>query len=226
MRGRAAPDRAGIGRRIRHSYGGGALGAKGVCRSGHGNLRGGCRGCGGENVRRKTVRGRAYPQGGGQPIALVAGGQGLAQQLQRALLADGPVAGAALGRMHARRAAVLARAGGHGFAGGFQQLPRIGKGLAGETGAAGQTIVNKHRGQAQLRVQGRGYAAEIVAVRHDQQGQQTNSRVFQGVDGTHKVQKALFQIRAQHVGKDIPEALSFKNLRWRVQGYDGQQPVA
>ena len=160
-----------------------------------------------------------------QRIAFCAGRQQLAQKLQGRPFVYGPVAGAAFGRMHAGGAAVLAGAGCHGFIGGFQQGAGIAEGLAREASAAGQAVVNKHGGQPQLRVHGRGYAAKVVAVGHDEQGQHADGSVLQRVDAAHKVHEVVFHLRADIVENDKPQAFGFKNLRRGVQGRDGQQAV-
>lgn len=75
-------------------------------------------------------------------------------------------------------------------------------------------------------MQGRGNAAEIIAVGHDQQRHQADGGVLQGMNGTHEMQKAFFQPGADHVRNHIPEAFGFKDLRGRVQRHNGQQAVA
>ena len=75
-------------------------------------------------------------------------------------------------------------------------------------------------------MQGNGNAAEVIAVGHDLKGQQADDGMFQGMDGTHEVQKAFFQPHADDIRNHIPEAIGFKNLGRRVQRRDAQQAVA
>ena len=70
-----------------------------------------------------------------------------------------------------------------------------------------------------------GNAAKVVAVGHDEQGQQANGSMLKGVDGAHVVQKAFFQRGADAVWYDIPQTIGFKNLRRRGKRREGTDSV-
>ena len=128
--------------------------------------------------------------------------------------------------MHAGGATVFAGAGAYGLIGGFKQGAGIGKGLSGQARAAGQAVVNKNSGQAKLHVHGGGYAAKIVAVGHDEQGQHADGRVLQRVDAAHKVHEVFFQPCADSIRYDKPQSFALKDLGRGVQRGDGEQAIA
>ena len=117
----------------------------------------------------------------------------------------------------------LAGAEGQGAAHGLEQFLQQGKGGAGQPRPAGQTVVHEHGGRAKLGVHGNGYAAQIVAVGHDQQGHEADGRVLQGVDGAHEMQQLILHRLAVRIGHHEPQPLGFKHLGRQFQRLNVQQ---
>ncbi len=128
--------------------------------------------------------------------------------------------------MHARRASIVTGTLHHRRASDAQQFFRALEGQTRKSRPAGQTIIDKHGGQAHLGMHGRGDAAEVVAIGHYQQRQHADSRVFKSMDGAHEMQKPLFQGETHVVRNFKPQPFGFKNMRRHIQRHDGQQTIA
>lgn len=91
--------------------------------------------------------------------------------------------------------------------------------------AAGQPIIHENGGHTELRVHGRGNAAEIVTVRHDHQRHEPDTRMFQRVDGAHEMHEAVLGSPARAIRHAKPQALRLENQRRQIQRHDAEQPV-
>ncbi len=136
----------------------------------------------------------------------VAGKNGLQHELRGALV-NGPVAGPAFRGMHAGRAAHFARTGFNGPQGRLYQLVRFFESLSRQSCTTGHAVVDEYRSPFYLLMDGRGDAAEVVAVGHDQQRQHADGCVFKSVDAAHEVHEFLFAAAADLVRNLKPDGL-------------------
>ena len=95
-------------------------------------------------------------------------------------LIEGVVLVAALGRLHAGRAAGLAFAGLDGVAGGGKPDPGLLVAALGEACPAGVAVVHKDGRHPGVGVNGRGHPADVPAVTGGHEGQEPDGRVLRG----------------------------------------------
>ena len=147
------------------------------------------------------------------------------QQKQRPRLVDGPVSRAALGRVYARRATQFAGAPQQQIPHRREQFRKARESRTAQPRAAGQPIIHENGGHPELRVHGRGNAAEIITIRHDHQRHEPDTRMFQRVDGAHEMHEAVLGSPARAIRHAKPQALRLENQRRQIQRHDADQPV-
>ena len=83
--------------------------------------------------------------------------------------------------------------------------------------AAGVAVVNKDLGFFGIGVHRRGQATDVPTVTHGKEGQQTNRRMFNGVQATPKVPSPLGQAFGPLAGHIPQQGACFKGVGWHVQ---------
>ncbi len=113
----------------------------------------------------------------------------------------------------------------------LQQLLHPAVHLAAEPDPARMAVVDEDRGAVELRVVGLGDAADIVAVAEDQEREDADGGVLQGMDAAHEVQPLLFDLMLQGRRDLDPDALGLEDRsaaasapRWR--SISGPGPVS
>src|SRR4051812_22490655 len=160
---------------------------------------------------------RRRPETGAKPpVSVVEPGEHPAHHLERARLVERLVEVAALRRLHARRAARLARALCDERVRIAHQGLEAQEPLAGDPDAAGVAVVDEDRRPPGLRVEVRRQPADVPAVAHREQRQDRDLRVLRRVQRAEQNLQGEV-VREQVVGHLVPERLRAERLRRQVE---------